>query len=257
MSDHPLPSLPALHPRSALFLDFDGTLADIAPRPEDVRVEAWLVPTLATLRDALGGAVAVVSGRPLADLDAFLAPLTLTAAGVHGVERRDPDGIMRKQHATMPADLLSSAEQLVMRNPALRLEHKPAAFALHFRAAPHLEDLCARVMLAAVRPHADWAALIGKCVIEIKPRRASKALAVEEFLRSSVFAGREPLFLGDDATDEDGFRAVQAAGGTGVKVGDGPSGARCRLADPAAVRRWLVQAAAQLARAPAVAAAHG
>lgn len=255
MSDDPLPPLPSLHARSALFLDFDGTLADIAPRPEDVRVDAWLVPTLAALHDALGGALAVVSGRPLADLDAFLAPLKLPAAGVHGVERRDPDGIMRKQHALMPADVLLSAEQLIRRNPALRLEYKPAALALHFRAAPHLEDLCARVMLAAVRPHADWAALIGKCVVEIKPKRASKALAVEEFLRTGAFADREPLFLGDDATDEDGFRAVQAVGGTGIKVGDGPSGARCRLADPAAVRRWLEQAARGLARMAAP--AHG
>lgn len=256
MTDDALPSLPTLHARSALFLDFDGTLADIAPRPEDVRVDAWLVPTLARLHEALGGAVAVVSGRPLADLDAFLAPLKLTAAGVHGVERRDPDGIMRKQLATLPPDVLRSAEQLVARNPQLRLEHKPSAIALHYRAAPHLEDLCARAVLAAVRPHADWVALIGKCVVEVKPKRASKAHAVEEFLQSAVFAGREPLFLGDDATDEDGFRAVQAVGGIGIKVGDGPSGARCRLADPAAVRCWLEQAAAGLAQ-PALAPAHG
>ena len=241
------PPLPALHPSSALFLDFDGTLAAIAPRPEDVHVADWVVPTVAHLHAALGGAVAIISGRPLTELDRLLAPLRLPAAGVHGVERRDAQGRTRVQAGSLPEDVLRTAEQLLARYPALQLERKPSALALHYRGAPHLDDVCAHAMLAAVRPYADWVALIGKCVVEIKPRRASKGNAVREFLESAAFAGREPLFIGDDATDEDGFTAVQAAGGTGVKVGDGPSGARCRLADPEAVRRWLEAAASALA----------
>ena len=246
-------SLPELRPRSALFLDFDGTLVPIAERPEAIVVGDWVVPTLARLQQALDGALAVVSGRPLAQIDAWLAPLKLTAAGVHGVERRDADGRIRVLAGALPAQVLETAEQLAARHPALRLERKPAALALHYRAAPHLDDLCAHAMLAAARPHAaDWTVLIGKCVVEVKPKRATKAHAVQAFLATPAFAGRVPLFVGDDATDEDGFAAVQAAGGSGIKVGAGPSGAHGRLADPQAVHDWLQSA---LARWPQPAAA--
>lgn len=236
---------PDLQPRCALFLDFDGTLAPIALRPEDVEVGAWLVPTLTRLQESLDGALAIISGRPLADIDGFLAPLRLPAAGVHGVERRDADGRTRVQAGAPPPDVLYTVERLVARYPELRLERKPSAFALHYREAPHLGDVCQQTMLAAVRPHEDWAALLGKCVVEIKPKRASKAHAVLEFMQSAEFAGRMPIFVGDDATDEDGFSAVQAAGGTGIKVGPGPSGAQFRLADPQAVRGWLEAALAR------------
>lgn len=236
---------PILHPRCALFLDFDGTLAPIALRPEDVEVGPWLVPALIRLQAGLGGALAIISGRPLADIDGFLAPLRLPAAGVHGVERRDADGRTRVQAGAPPADVIYAVERLVARYPELRLERKPSAFALHYREAPHLGDVCQQALLAAVRPHEDWTALLGKCVVEIKPKRASKAHAVLEFMESAEFAGRTPFFIGDDATDEDGFSAVQAAGGTGVKVGPGPSGAHFRLADPEAVRAWLESALAQ------------
>jgi trehalose 6-phosphate phosphatase len=233
------PPPPPLHARSALFLDFDGTLTAIAPRPQDVQVGLWVVPTLRGLHTVLGGALAVISGRPLSEIDAFLAPLHLPAAGVHGVERRDAQGRTRVQAGVPPADVIYRAERLVARYPGLLLERKPSALAVHYREMPHLGDLCAQALLAAVRPHEDWTALLGKCVVEIKPKRATKAHAVLEFLESAEFAGRVPLFIGDDATDEDGFTAVQAAGGAGVKVGPGPSGARYRLADPDAVRDWL------------------
>ncbi|WP_428421047.1 trehalose-phosphatase [Methylibium sp.] len=235
---------PELDRRSALFLDFDGTLVPIAPRPDRIEVGAWLVPTLQRLQDALDGALALVSGRPLSELDAWLAPLRLPAAGVHGVERRDAAGHTRVLAGALPAELVHRVERLVARSPDLRLEHKPAALALHYRDAPHLGDMCARMMLAAARPHADWTVLIGKCVVEVKPRGATKADAVHEFLTHPAFAGRRPVFVGDDATDEDGFAAVQAVGGLGIKIGAGPSGAQCRLSGPEAVRVWL-QAALQ------------
>jgi trehalose 6-phosphate phosphatase len=233
---------PPLAPGMALFLDFDGTLAALAPRPEAVVVGAWLVPALQRLRPLLGGALALVSGRPIAQLDDFLAPLRLPAAGVHGVERRDASGRARVLAGTPPDDVVFCAERLAARHPGLLLERKPSALALHYRAVPHLAEPCATALLAAVRPHADWVALLGKCVVEIKPRRATKAQAVQDFLAAPPFAGRVPVFVGDDATDEDGFTAVQATGGWGVKVGDGASGARFRLADTDAVRDWLLAA---------------
>lgn len=236
---------PLLHQRSALFLDFDGTLAPIALRPQDVEVGDWLVPALRELQVGLNGALALISGRPLSELDGFLAPLRLPAAGVHGVERRDAEGRTRVQAGAPPAEVLYAVERLVARYPELRLERKPSALALHYREAPHLGDVCQQTLLAAVRPHEDWAALLGKCVVEVKPKRASKAHAVIEFMQSPEFAGRVPVFVGDDATDEDGFTAVQAAGGAGIKVGPGPSGALHRLADPEAVRDWLQSALAQ------------
>ncbi|MBA3595793.1 MAG: trehalose-phosphatase [Methylibium sp.] len=240
------PPLPQLHPRCALFLDFDGTLTPIMLRPQDVEVGAWLVPTLRSLQSRLNGALAIISGRPLSELDAFLAPLRLPAAGVHGVERRDAQGRTRVQAGAPPADVLYTVERVVARYPELRLERKPSALALHYREAPHLGDVCQQTLLAAVRPHQeDWTVLLGKCVVEFKPKRATKAHAVIEFMESEEFAGRVPLFIGDDATDEDGFTAVQAAGGAGVKVGPGPSGALHRLADPDAVRVWLQAALAQ------------
>lgn len=236
---------PALDPRAALFLDFDGPLVPIAPRPDGIEVGAWLVPTLQQLHALLGGALALVSGRPLSELDAWLAPLRLPAAGVHGVERRDGDGPTRRLAGGLPDTLIHRVERLVARTPDLRLERKPGALALHYRDAPHLGDMCARMMLAAARPHAELTVLLGKCVVEVKPRGATKANAVSEFLAHPAFAGRQPVFVGDDATDEDGFAAVQAVGGIGIKVGDGPSGAQFRLGGPEAVRLWLQAALPQ------------
>jgi trehalose 6-phosphate phosphatase len=231
---------PRLDDGMALFIDFDGTLAAIAPRPDAVVVDDWVRPLLTLARQRLGGAVAVISGRPLAELDAFLAPLVLPAAGVHGVERRDAEGRVRVLAGAPPDDLAQAAEWLAARHDGLLVERKPSALALHYRARPELEELCAQTLLAAARPHQDaWTVLLGKCVVELKPQRASKGEAVRDFLALPPFAGRVPVFVGDDATDEEGFAAVQAAGGCGVKVGPGPSGARCRLDDPAAVRDWL------------------
>lgn len=239
---------PVLDRGSALFLDFDGTLVPIAPRPDQIEVGAWLVPTLQRLHAALDGAVALVSGRPLRELDDWLAPLRLPAAGVHGVERRDGAGHPRTYASALPEALVARIDRLVARTPELRLERKPSALALHYRDAPHLGDMCARMMLAAVRPYPDWTVLIGKCVVELKPRSATKASAVRDFLSRPAFAGRIPVFVGDDATDEDGFAAVQAVGGIGIKVGEGPSGAQFRLHGPEAVRSWLL---ASLDRWPA------
>ena len=241
---HPTPPAPLDPPPlprdAALFLDFDGTLAPIAPRPQDVHLPSWVVPTLQRLRQTLGGAVIIVSGRPLAELDLFLAPLRLPAAGVHGVERRLADGRIRVHSGTPPAAVAAAAQALVAAHRGLLLENKPGGLALHYRLSPELKALCLQTIEAAVAGCPDWQALRGKCVVEVKQRRVSKGAVVRAFLAEPAFARRVPVFVGDDATDEDGIREVQTAGGFGVKVGEAASIARHRLADVQAVSRWLV-----------------
>jgi trehalose 6-phosphate phosphatase len=230
---------PALPSKAALFLDFDGTLVPIAPRPQDVRVPGWLVPMLRQLQERLDGALALVSGRPLTDLDGLLRPLQLPAAGVHGVERRLPDGRIRVRSAELPSLVRQAAKVLVQRHPSLLVEPKRGALAVHFRADPELEPHCLLLLRAALFGAEDWEVLRGPCVAEVKPRRASKGRAVAAFLAEPVFSGHVPVYVGFDDSDEDGIAAAQEHGGFGVKVGPGASCAHHRLSDPQAVGRWL------------------
>lgn len=233
-----------LRPSCALFLDFDGTMVDIAPQPEAVRVPPPLIATLGQLRDFLGGAVAVISGRPIAQIDAFLAPLRLPIAGVHGAERRDAGGAVRLV-ATHPLVAVErAAHALATRHPALRVENKRGSLALHFRQAPELEALCVSTMQEAVESSPGLTLMRGKMVVEAKPGGASKGRAIEDFLAEPPFSGRVPVFIGDDITDEVGFSTVQRLGGLGVKVGEGATVAWQRLADPAALRQALEAAVA-------------
>lgn len=236
---------PLLTASLALFLDFDGTLAPLAPRPQDVLVPAWVLPVLAAQSQRLQGALAIISGRPIAQIDAFLDPLRLPAAGAHGAEWRDASGRVEQRHDEPPAAVLDCARALVVAHAGLILEPKASGLSLHFRARPELEALCRDALttaLAAV-PGADatWEWLRGHLVFELKQRAVSKGLAVQALLARPPFAGRAPVFVGDDMTDEDGIRAAQAAGGFGVRVGPGRSAARYRLADTDAVGAWLTR----------------
>ncbi|CAM5784260.1 Trehalose 6-phosphate phosphatase OS=Rhizobacter sp. Root404 OX=1736528 GN=ASC76_10710 PE=3 SV=1 [Rhizobacter fulvus] len=234
---------PPLSGATALFLDFDGTLAPIAARPQDVQVPDWVRPTLRALDGRLDGALAIVSGRPIAQLDDFLAPLRLIAAGAHGAEWRDVQGTVHQVTATPPEKVVRQAHDLAARHAGLILEPKPSGLSLHYRARPELEAECRDTLFAALAasPGADteWEWLHGQFVYELKQRAVSKGSAVQLLLRQTLFAGRQPVFVGDDRTDEDGIAAVQAAGGYGVRVGGGVTRARYRLADPASVGAWL------------------
>ncbi len=238
-----------LYPSCALFLDFDGTMVDLAPRPSEVHVPQPLLATLRDLRGYLQGAVAVISGRPIEQIDAFLDPLRLAVAGVHGAERRGADGLMHLLD-THPLDPVEQAAvQLAAHNPGLLVENKRGSLALHYRQRPELEDLCLRVMQQAVNETPGLTLLRGKMVAEAKPGGASKGHAIEAFLAEPPFAGRKPVFIGDDVTDEAGFSTVQRLGGLGIKLGEGPTCAWQRLPDPAALRRQLEAAvAARLTR---------
>ena len=228
-----------LCPSCALFLDFDGTMVDIAPQPHAVQVPQPLIETLRRLHEYLGGAVAVISGRPIEQIDNFLAPLKLPVAGVHGTERRGADGQVALL-STHPLDRVEEAARgLIAQHPELLLETKRGSIALHYRQAPELEALCLDTMQAAVEESPGLTLLRGKMVAEAKPGGASKGRAIEAFLHEAPFAGRTPLFIGDDFTDEVGFSTVQRLGGLGIKVGQGASVAWQRLEDPPALRREL------------------
>jgi trehalose 6-phosphate phosphatase len=228
-----------LRASSALFLDFDGTLVDIAAQPEEVVVPPGLVQTLGSLQADLDGAVGVISGRPIEQIDAFLHPLRLPAAGVHGLERRGAGGAM----TLLPLHPLETVEAaalgLAAQHAGLRVENKRASIALHYRQAPELAALCLAAMQAAVDASPGLTLLRGKMVLEAKPGGASKGHAIEAFMQEVPFAGRAPLFVGDDVTDEVGFSTVQRLGGIGIKVGDGFSVAWQRIATPALFRRQL------------------
>ncbi|HUN26348.1 MAG TPA: trehalose-phosphatase [Steroidobacteraceae bacterium] len=227
----------------ALFLDVDGTLIELAPRPQEARVPPELPPLLARLSQRLEGAIALVSGRPIADLDRLFSPCRLAAAGIHGAERRDARGVTRRVGLTS-AELDPVRGQLrrfVSAHPALLLEDKGASIAVHFRQAPHLET-AVRATLERILGHLPQEAHLqpGHLVLEVKGRSATKRAAVEQFLAESPFAGRVPIYAGDDLTDREVLSFAQSAGGHGIFVGPRPlAGLDGWLASPAAVRAWL------------------
>ncbi|MFT3801436.1 MAG: trehalose-phosphatase [Burkholderiaceae bacterium] len=230
---------PPLRVDEALFLDFDGTLVPIAPRPDAVVVAAGLLASLGRLVDRQQRALAIVSGRPLDQIDHWLSPLVLPAAGEHGAQRRGVDGQVRTVGVADLSEVSSAVQALIRQHPALLAEYKHGGLALHYRAAPELEDLCVATIARALERMPGYEALRGKCVVEIKARGVDKGAAIRRFLDEAPFSGRSPVFIGDDVTDEAGFDAVLEAGGRAIKVGAGPSLAPARLADPDAVRAWL------------------
>jgi trehalose 6-phosphate phosphatase len=228
-----------------LFLDFDGTLVDFAATPGDVRVEPGVVTVLRALEASLGGALAMVSGRPLADIDALLDPLRLPGAGLHGVERRDAAGHMHRPQ--LPAAALQAARTMlrdfVDARRELLLEDKGVALAVHYRRAPQAREVVqAMVAKLGASLFPEFEILEGDMVLEIKPARHDKASAVSQFMREAPFRGRVPVFVGDDVTDCDGFSAVRQHGGMTVAVGERVS-AQWFLPDPRAIRGWLAQLA--------------
>lgn len=224
---------------AALFLDFDGTLADLAPRPDAVQVDPDLRPTLERLQVALDGALALVSGRAQDDLDPFLAPLRLPAAFEHGAVRRCANQTLCVAPSPPLQAALATARALVGQHPGLIMEHKSHSVALHYRLAPQLEALCHDHMGQAIAGKPSLQLLQGKAVVEVKSVTVNKGEAIAAFLQEAPFQGRVPVFAGDDVTDEAGFQRVQQLGGIGIKVGDGASCASYRMANPRSLRQWL------------------
>ncbi len=226
----------------ALFLDVDGTIIEIAATPCAVRVSPDLPPLLERLRERFGGALALISGRSIAGLDALFHPYRFAAAGIHGIERRDARGRMHFTGLT-PEDLEPARSELgrfVARHPGLLLEDKGRSLAVHFRQAPQLEPRV-REAIQAVLPRLPGPIHVqpGHYVLEIKSGAASKRTAIESFMQEPPYAGRLPVFIGDDVTDFDGFELVESLAGHAIFVGPEPQQGRGWLPDPAAVREWL------------------
>jgi trehalose 6-phosphate phosphatase len=226
----------------AFFLDIDGTLLDIEGHPDDVRIGRAELDLVGGLHRATDGALALVSGRPLMGIDLLFDPLKLPIAGQHGAERRDARGRRHRHRFAVEALHRAAApvRRFVARNEGLIFEDKGASAALHYRLAPQLEAAARAVVEEAVRSSAGALELqLGKMVFELKPMGVDKGRAIEQFMQEAPFAGRVPVFLGDDVTDEFGFRVVNRLQGHSIKVGPGPTGARWRLDNPAAAKAWL------------------
>lgn len=239
-------SLPNLA-ETALFFDFDGTLCALAPTPDAVALAPEVPALLTLLRKRTANAVAIVTGRPIADIDHFLAPLTLPIAGSHGAERRGLDGAIEQIGFGDPRllQLQQDMKVFVADHAGLLLESKGAGLALHFRAAPQWAGLVEQTLTDAIAPHGGAFVLQpGKMVFEVKPKGVDKGIAIRRFMEDAPFSGRVPLFAGDDLTDEKGFAVVNAIGGLSVKIGDGETIAGLRLESVDAFIAWLTRVAA-------------
>lgn len=205
------------------------------------RVDDPLKALLGAVSKQLDGALALVSGRPIHHLDELFAPLRVAAAGLHGVERRDRAGTLHGA-AFMDSRLnpvRSTLAAMIHSHPKAFFEEKGRAIAMHFRQAPELEPQIRRVLLESIAQLGpSYHIQEGNQVLEIKPSGFSKGTAIKAFLREQPFAGRTPVFLGDDLTDLDGFRMVEERGGMSIAVGDRVR-AQWHLKNPSAVRKWL------------------
>ena len=224
-----------------LFLDIDGTLVEFTDTPSQTLADGDIKELLTRVAQRLAGAVALVSGREITTIDRLFAPLRLPAAGLHGVERRDAAG--RMHGAKLEDPRLQEAREALARLaeacPGTIIEDKGSNIAVHFRLAPQVGERVLRAVKAIAAPlAADYELQDGAMMVEIKPRGFDKGSAVGSFMREPPFAGRRPVFVGDDLTDRDGFAAVEALAGMSIGVGGRVRG-RFQLDDVDDVRSWL------------------
>lgn len=234
------PPPPLLDDACALFLDVDGTLLEFEIRPDLVGLPLGALETIGRVSDRLGGALALVSGRPLSELDHLFSPRRFAAAGLHGQQFR---GVAAPQPA-FSGDALSALRHeawlLAERHPGVLIEDKGANLALHWRAAPHAAPAVTQLAESHLPRIPGYRLQPGDHVIELVPADVDKGRAVHILMGEAPFNGRTPVFVGDDLTDEFGFAAANAAGGWSVLVGERESSqAHFQLADPSAVHAWL------------------
>lgn len=226
------PKLPA---HAALLLDLDGTLLDIAPTPDSVVVPPALLTTLRSLRAALGDALAVVSGRPIEQIESLLQAVPYAVAGEHGAAIRHAPGaaVERPDLPALPAGWLEQAGLVAAGIPGVLLERKAHGFVLHYRLAPASGPALHQALLSILgHDAAAFTLMPAHMAWEVKPNAADKGRAVHRLMARPPFAGRVPVYVGDDVTDEDGMRAARQLGGTGLRVQD-------HFGDAAGVRGWL------------------
>ena len=235
----------------ALFLDVDGTLLDIEDHPSGVAADASLVALLKRLSRGLGGALSLISGRSVTDLDRIFGDTRFAAAGAHGAELRlYPDDPVTSTRWSLPASVLEQVRAFAETDPGLLLEEKRGGVSLHYRRAPELREQCTEFVHGLLPELRRYFRLIaGKMVFEFAPKEHHKGAAITEMMRHDPFAGRRAVFVGDDVTDEDGFRAVNAQAGITIRVGGSRnSEAEYSLQDVVAVRSWLESIAQRVSR---------
>jgi trehalose 6-phosphate phosphatase len=232
------PPLPPIE-RTALLLDLDGTLLDLAPTPDAVVVPPGLLRTLHRLRPLLGDALAVITGRPVETIDALLGDAPFAVAGEHGGAIRAAPGqlLERPDLPAPPAAWLAVAEAIAAAHPGVLLERKARGFATHFRAVPAAGGALLEALTALLAGSNDFELLSGLLMWEVRPRGADKGTAVARLMIHAPFSGRLPVFIGDDVTDEDGMAEAVARGGAGLRVPE-------RFGNAAGVRDWLAAIAA-------------
>ncbi len=224
-----------------VFLDFDGTLVEIEDRPDDVRIDASTLQLIERLRDKVGRALALVSGRDIHVIDRLLYPVVLPVAGVHGLQRRDASGRLHSPviDQSVVEAIEARVEAAFHSEPGVVIERKTGAVAIHFRLRPDFEKKCHALARKIIRQRPDLHMIKGKMVCEIRLRGNDKGAVIATFLDERPFKGRKPIFVGDDATDEPGFIAVNACGGLSIKIGEGATAARYRAANIRELCDWL------------------
>lgn len=229
----------------AILLDIDGTLLDLAPTPREVWVPPGLAETLSRLHARTSGALALVSGRSLNDIDLIFAPEQFPAVGGHGAEMRiSVDSEAVATHAPpMDKELKRRLAAIAKLSPGILLEDKGYSLALHYRLAPHAEKAiyAAVSLIRADLPNAPIEVLPGKCVCEIKQSGFDKATGVRELMINEPFRGRRPIFIGDDVTDESVFAIMPDLGGLAFSVGRRAQGVTDHFDEPRDVRAWLAR----------------
>lgn len=243
MHAHGPHDLPDVDPaQDAILLDVDGTLLDIAQEPEAVHVPETLRETLAHLMERSCGGVALISGRPIATLDRLFAPLKLPAAGCHGAQLRFLTGKAIRDNIAppMPKSVKQVFAEIARPIPGVQIEDKTYTLAIHYRGAMAREaDVIAAVAARMKNAGPGYEMLRGKAVVEIKPVGFNKGTALVNLMGHAPFAGRRPVFFGDDVTDEDVFRTLPEFGGVGISVGCRIPGAEYCVESPEDIRRWL------------------
>jgi trehalose 6-phosphate phosphatase len=230
-------------PARAVLLDVDGTILDLAPTPLEVIVPPDLTVALERLSKRVGGALAFVSGRPLAELDLFFAPLKLPAIAGHGAELRLADGSVRRATTFLDPELKAEIATIADDKPGVVVEDKGYSIAVHYRQVPHLgheirdevSAICARFSSARLE------ILPGKSVVEVKQPSFNKGTAVRELMQHAPFNGRKPIFIGDDVTDEAAFEVLPEFEGVGFSVGREVQGIAGMFETPGDVRRWIAE----------------